>query len=182
MLDVKAILDKLMDENDWEPIEIVNSRGESARFNPIALLPTTVESQKYVDETVEHNFAILQPLDENGEEIGNPLVVDITVDEDGNYALIVVEKRELISEIMGEYREVRGITPDDLADAETETEDESDEDGEAESDQSEEVNETDETEESDKTDQSEPSEDPDPAEKSEKKGFFARLFGKKDGQ
>lgn len=170
MLDAKAILDKLMDENDWEPIEIVNSRGESARFNQIALLPTTVESQKYVDETVEHNFAILQPLDEDGEEIGRPLVVDITVDEDKNYALTVLDKRELISEIMGEYREVRGITPDDLPD-ESEESEESDEsdaaDGEGEG-------------------ESEPETEPkadsesEPDEKPAKKGFFSRFHRKKD--
>lgn len=163
LTDVKKILDQLMDEENWEPIEIVNSKGESARFNQIALIPMTVESQKYVDESVEHNFAILHPLDDAGEEIGKPLVVDITIDEDKNYELIVVDHPELIGEIMAEYREVRGITPDDLAienpleDSDEEIGEESAEDGE--------VGE---------------SEDEPAEETPKKKGFFSRLFGKKD--
>lgn len=169
LTDVKKILDQLMDENNWEPIEIVNSKGESARFNQIALLPTTVESQKYVDETVEHNFAILHPLDESGEEIGKPLVVDITVDEDQNYELTVVDDRELISEIMGEYREVRGISPDDLAEKDEESGEDEDFADDTESDESDE----------DEDAESEETGDED-EEKPAKKGFFSRLFGKKD--
>lgn len=167
LTDVKAILDKLMDESDREPVEIVNDRGEKARFNQIALLPATAESQKYVDVTVEHNFAVLQPLDENGEEIGNPLVADITIDGDGNCALCVVEKRELISEIMGEYRKVRGITPDDLADNNEENES-GESGGESGEDEPEE--------------RSDSGGIPGKEEKPAGKGFFSHLFHKKNGQ
>lgn len=168
--DLKALLEQLMDENDWEPIELVNDKGESARFNQIALLPTSVESRKYVDESVEHNFAILQPLDENDEEIGRPLVADISIDEDGMYKMKLVDDQILIHAVMAEYKEVRGITADDLADGDEESEEDGTDEsaGEDGLDDPEDI--------SDDTGDNEPSKE----EKPKKRGFFSRLFGKKD--
>lgn len=173
--DLKALLERMMDENDWEPVELVNDKGESARFSQIALLPASVESSKYVDESVEHNFAILQPLNEKDEETGRPLIVDIRIDEDGRYDMTLIDNQILIHEIMAEYREVRGITPDDLA----EESDGEDPDEDEDSDSSDDNGEEEETdgfahEESDE-------EDEEKEEKPHKKGFFSRLFGRKDG-
>lgn len=182
--DLKALLERMMDENDWEPVELVNDKGESARFSQIALLPTSIESRKYVDESVEHNFAILQPLDENDEEIDRPIVVDIIINEDGAYGMSLVDNPILIHEIMAEYKEVRGITPDDLADEadeDGEETEEAEEDSDFEDPDREETSEEhDEAEKVEETEEDEPAEPEEEEEKPKKKGFFSRLFGKKE--
>lgn len=163
--DLKELLRRMMDENDWEPIVLINDRGDAERFDQVALLPVSVESRKYVDETVEHNFAILQPIDDAGEELGRSIIVDITIDEDQNYRLSLVDNPLLVHIIMVEYRDVRGITPDDLAINNEGNEDAPDgEDDLA-------------------TEEPEAAEGENAGSESEKedsgKGFFARLFGKK---
>ncbi|MGM9679920.1 MAG: hypothetical protein ACI3XR_00290 [Eubacteriales bacterium] len=178
--DLKALLERMMDENDWEPVELVNDKGESARFSQIALLPASVESSKYVDESVEHNFAILQPLNEQNEEIDRPLIVDIRIDEDGQYDMTLIDNQILIHEIMAEYREVRGITPDDLADENDGEDSDENEDSDF-ADENEEENEQEEEAETDGACDSDGSDEEVKKEKPEKKGFFSRLFGKKDG-
>lgn len=161
--DLKELLARMMDENDWEPVELTSDNGATERFNQVALLPVGVESAKYVDETVEHNFAVLQPLNDRDEEIGRSIIVDITINEDGEYALSLVENQILIHDIMAEYKNVRGITADDIAD-EKDVPDEDDDsvsddcDGDA--------------------DEADEAADPVDEEKTKKKGFFARLFGK----
>jgi hypothetical protein len=174
-LDAKEILNKMLDESDWEPLEITNSRGETARFNQVGLIPAAVDSDLYEDEKVEHNFAILQPLDEEDQEIGNPLIVDLQKDEDDQYSASVVENPFIIHEVMASYRKTRGITPEDIPDpsAPCEVEEEDAEEKEE--------TEEDQDDQEMQNDQENLSAGESPSENTgaSKVGFLSKLFGKK---
>ncbi len=107
--DLKQILAQLSDPENDAPIELENDRGEIARFSQMALIPVTTPSEEYEDEMVDHNFALLQPLDENGEEVGDQVIFDFLLNEDGEITVSVVDNPYIMRSVMVLYRQ-RGRT------------------------------------------------------------------------
>ena len=120
--DLKLILEQLNDPNNDELIVLENDRGEVKRFSQAALIPITTPSEEFEDEMVEHNFALLRPVDDNGKEIGDMIVFDFVEDEDGNLTINIVDDPYVMRDLITIYRQ-RGkkgelVLEDDEADAE----------------------------------------------------------------
>lgn len=109
--DLKKILEQLSDPNNDEPIELENDRGEVARFSQMALIPVTVPSEEYEGEMEDHNFALLQPLDENGEETDDQVIFDFMQDEVGEVTISLVDDPYVMRSVITLYRQ-RGRTAD----------------------------------------------------------------------
>ncbi|MBQ7355425.1 MAG: hypothetical protein IJW62_07900 [Clostridia bacterium] len=116
--DLKKILEQLSDPNNDEPIELENDRGEIARFSQMALIPVTTPSEEYEDEMVDHNFALLQPLDENGEEDGDQVVFDFELSEDGEVQVTLVDNPYVLRSVITLYRQRGRIAEEEPEEAE----------------------------------------------------------------
>ena len=119
LTDLSDILKQWMDEDDWEPFELINDRGESASFEQIAVFP-------HEDGT----YAIARPIDKYGNPEGSTIIF-IIYEECGEYKIDVVTDDFVQDMIYDEYRETKGaeIDDDDFDfDDEDEDEDEDDED------------------------------------------------------
>lgn len=174
--DLKAVLEQLADENNDQPIELINDRGEKATFSQMALIPVTTPSEEYEDEFVEHHFALLQPIDENGENVGDCIVFDFLKDESGEITVELVHDPYMMRTVMELYRQ-RGkhFKDDEEAPAE-----------ECESifggtltEESSEAEDNEETLVEEKELELQEMASPDKADKGKKKGLFGKLFGKK---
>lgn len=110
--DLKKILEQLGDPENDAPIELENDRGEIARFSQMALIPVTTPSEEYEDEMVDHNFALLQPIDESGEEDGDQVIFDFVMDEDGEVTISLVDNPYVMRSVMTLYRQ-RGRTAEE---------------------------------------------------------------------
>lgn len=115
--DLKLILEQLQDPDNDAPIELENDRGEVARFSQMALIPVTTPSEEYEDEMVDHNFALLQPIDENGEEDGDQLIFDFLVDAEGEITVSLVDNPYIMRSVITLYRQ-RGRLADDVEEEE----------------------------------------------------------------
>ena len=109
--DLKKILEQLSDPNNDEPIELENDRGEIARFSQMALIPITAPSEEYEDEMVEHHFALLQPLNDEGEEVDDQVIFDFVMDEDGEVSVELVDNPYIMRSVITLYRQ-RGRVAD----------------------------------------------------------------------
>lgn len=103
--DLNAVLAQLTDETNDQPIELINDRGEKARFSQMALIPVTTPSEEYEDEFIEHYFALLQPLDENGENVGDCVVFDFCKNESGELSVELVDDPYVMRAVMELYRQ-----------------------------------------------------------------------------
>lgn len=103
--DLRAVLEQLTDENNDRPIELINDRGEKAIFSQMALIPVTTPSEEFEDEVVEHHFALLQPINENGENIGDCLVFDFLKDESGEITVELIDDPYMMRTVMELYRQ-----------------------------------------------------------------------------
>ncbi|MBQ8287501.1 MAG: hypothetical protein IJX76_01870 [Clostridia bacterium] len=110
--DLKKILEQLSDPNNDAPIELENDRGDIARFSQMALIPVTTPSEEYEDEMVDHNFALLQPIDEDGEETGDQVIFDFIMDEDGEVTISLVDNPYIMRSVITLYRQ-RGRIADE---------------------------------------------------------------------
>lgn len=110
--DLKKILEQLSDPENDAPIELENDRGEIARFSQMALIPVTTPSEEYEDEMVDHNFALLQPLNEEGEENGEYVIFDFLLNEDGEVSVSVVDNPYVMRSVITLYRQ-RGRLADE---------------------------------------------------------------------
>lgn len=153
--DLNEILARLEDPSDDLPIEIVNSKGDCARFAQIALIPISVDpSDDTDDDIVCHYFAFVQPIDDKDEPMGENLIFDLSKHDDGELSIDVVTDQYLITELYAEFRKLRRAKSDedepdvDELDAEAVVTGDTDENNENEM-------------------------------KEKKKGFFGRLFGKR---
>lgn len=155
--DLNEILARLEDPSDDLPIEIVNSKGESARFAQIALIPMSVDpSDETEDDIICHYFAFVQPINESDEPMGENLIFDLSKHDNGELSIDVVTDQYLITDLFTEFRKLRRAKS-------VEDEPEVDEfDAEAE------IGEEEETDVSNEIEV-----------KEKKKGFFGRLFGKR---
>jgi len=116
LTDLNEILKQWLDENDWEPFELINSRGEAASFQQIAVFP-------HDDGT----YCIAKPLDEYGNPEGSTLIF-IIYEDGGEYVIDVVTDDFVQDMIYDEYRETRGAELDDEElDFDEETDDDVDE-------------------------------------------------------
>ena len=177
--DLKLILEQLKDPDNETPVLLENDRGETARFAQMALIPITTPSEEYEDEMVDHNFALLQPINDQNEEMGDELLFDFLVDADGEITLSLVDDPFIMRSVMTIYRQ-RGK----LAEVE-----ESEEDGDASAcesifggtltDETEAADDRAEAEEEAAQLEQELIEMIAPTKKKEKKSFFGKLFGKK---
>lgn len=174
--DLRAVLEQLTDENNDQPIELINDRGDKKIFSLVMLIPITADSEEFEGETVGHHFALLQPLDENGEELDiDRLVFDFVRDESGEVTVKMIDDPYVLRHLQIIYRE-RG--------SQFTNEDESEEECESifggtistapSDDETEAAQNIAEHEQAllDYVDQSN-------AKKGKKKGFFGKLFGKK---
>lgn len=115
LTDIGEILKQWLDENDWEPFELINSRGESASFDQLAVFP-------HDDGT----YCVARPLDDYGNPDGTTLIF-IIYEEGGDYKIDVVTDDFVHDMIYEEYRESRGS---DIDDEDLDFEDDSDDDDE----------------------------------------------------
>ncbi len=103
LTDIRAFLDSLLDEENSGTVELVNDRGESALFDQVCVLP----------EGDTRYYAILQPVSESGEEMGDP-VVFVFENADGNDVTIdVVTDQYIIHDVFAEYKRIRGAYDDE---------------------------------------------------------------------
>lgn len=175
--DLRAVLEQLADETNDQPIELINSRGEKAVFSQMALIPVATPSEEFEDEVIEHNFALLQPLDENGEEVGDRLVFDFVKDAAGEVTVNLIDDPYIMRSVMELYIQ-RGQQFMDAEEEQSAEECESIFGGTL----------TEEVQESEEADQSYAEEkeqalkelvSSDKSAEGKKKGFFGKLFGKK---
>ena len=103
--DLKLILEQLTDPNNDENIVLENDRGEVKYFSQTALIPITTPSEEFEDEMVDHNFALLHPVDENGKEFGDLIVFDFVEDEDGNVSISIVDDPYVMRNLITIYRQ-----------------------------------------------------------------------------
>ena len=103
--DLKLILEQMKDPDNEAPILLENDRGEIARFTQMALIPITTPSEEFENEMVDHYFALLQPVDENGEEVGEQLIFDFAQDEQGEINLSLVDNPYIIRNVITLYRQ-----------------------------------------------------------------------------
>lgn len=103
--DLRAVLEQLTDENNDQPIELINDRGEKATFAQMALIPVTTPSPEYEDEFLEHHYALFQPIDENGEDVGNRVIFDFLKDESGEVTVELVDNPYIMRSVMEIYRQ-----------------------------------------------------------------------------
>lgn len=103
--DLKEILAQLNDPDNSAPIRLENDHGEIKYFTQTALIPVTTPSEEFEDEMVEHNFALLRPADENGEEIGDLLVFDFLVDENEQVSVSIVDDPYVIRDLITIFRQ-----------------------------------------------------------------------------
>ena len=101
LTDLNEILKQWLDENDWEPFELINNRGQSATFEQIAVFA-------HDDGT----YCIARPVDEYGNPEGTTLIF-IIYDEGGEYKIDVVTDEFVQDMIYDEYRETKGAELDD---------------------------------------------------------------------
>ena len=175
--DLKLILEQLKNPDNDAPIELENDRGEVARFTQMALIPVTTPSEEYEDEMVDHNFALLQPIEENGEEDGDQLLFDFLEDAEGQVTVSLVDDPYVMGSVITLYRQRGRLADDEVAEEElpecdsifggTLT-------GEAE-----ETDDRADAEEEAARLEEELIESVAPKKKKEKKSFFGKLFGKK---
>lgn len=103
--DLKQILEQLNDPDNNAPIQLENDRGEVKYFAQTALIPVTTPSEEFEDEMVDHNFALLRPVDENGEEIGDLLVFDFLEDENGQISISIVDDPYVMRDLITIFRQ-----------------------------------------------------------------------------
>ncbi len=103
--DLKLILEQLTDPDNDENIVLENDRGEVKYFSQSALIPITTPSEEFEDEMVDHNFALLRPVDANGKEIGDLLVFDFVEDEDGNVTITLVDDPYVMRDLITIFRQ-----------------------------------------------------------------------------
>ena len=116
LTDLNEILKQWLDENDWEPFELVNNKGDVATFDQIAVFP-------HDDGT----YCIAKPLDAYGNPEGATLIF-IIYEDGGDYKIDVVTDEFVQDMIYDEYRETRGAeVDDDDFDFEDEVDDDEDE-------------------------------------------------------
>ena len=115
LTDLSEILKVWLDENDWEPFELINNRGESANFEQIAVF-------QHDDGT----YCIARPVDRYGNPEGATLIF-IIYEEAGEYKIDVVDDEFVQDMIYDEYRETKGADLDD-DDDDFDFDDEDDED------------------------------------------------------
>lgn len=176
--DLKLILEQLSDPDNDAPIELENDRGEVARFTQMALIPVTTPSEEYEDEMVDHNFALLQPIDENGEEDGDQLIFDFLVDAQGEITLSLVDNPYIMRSVITLYRQ-RGRLADDTEDEEEDLPECDSIFGGTLTGEAEVVEDRAEAEEEAAQLEQELIDNVAPQKKKEKKSFFGKLFGKK---
>lgn len=97
LTDIRKFLDRLLDEEDWDTVELVNDRGESAFFEQVCLIP---ESDSVM-------YAILQPVDENGSELGDEIVFSFTDADTDDVEIDVVTDQYVIRDVYTEYKNLR---------------------------------------------------------------------------
>jgi len=105
---IREFLDKLLDEENWETLELENSRGEIAYFDQICVLPES-------DSTY---YAILQPVDAQGDEIDDPMVFVFTNADTDDVNIDIVTDQYVIREVFDEYRLLRRADTEDDDDEE----------------------------------------------------------------
>ncbi len=97
LTDIRAFLDTLLDEENWGPVELVNDRGESARFEQVCVLP----------EGETRFYAILQPVTDQDEEIGDPVVFVFENADTSDVLIDVVTDQYVIHDVFAEYKRLR---------------------------------------------------------------------------
>lgn len=103
--DLKKILEQLTDPENDDPIELENDRGEVARFSQMALIPITTPSEEFEEEMVDHHFALLQPIGEDGENTGEQIVFDFLLDENGEVSVSLVDDPYVLRDLIIMYRQ-----------------------------------------------------------------------------
>ena len=97
LTDIREFLDRLLDENDWEILELVNDRGESAYFEQICLIP----------ENSSTMYAIMQPVTRDGQELGEEIVFSFNGADTADVAIDVVTDQYVIRDVYNEYKKIR---------------------------------------------------------------------------
>ena len=105
---IREFLDKLLDEENWDIVELENSRGEVMYFDQICVLPES-------DSTY---YAILQPVAPNGDEIDDPMVFVFKNADSDDISIDLVTDQYVIHDVFAEYKRLRSSNGDDDFDGE----------------------------------------------------------------
>lgn len=87
---MKNPIEKILDENNNETIEITGTNGEKFYFEQVALIP--------IEDTF---YTILHPLEKD--VLPDDVLVFKLFKEDKEYSLILEENEDIINEIFDEY-------------------------------------------------------------------------------
>ena len=97
LTDIRKFLDRLLDEDDWEILELVNDRGESAYFEQVCLIPES-------DSTM---YAIMQPVTPDGQELGDEIIFSFNGADTADVTIDVVTDQYVIRDVYDEYQRLR---------------------------------------------------------------------------
>ncbi|MBO5394359.1 MAG: DUF1292 domain-containing protein [Clostridia bacterium] len=91
------ILDVLLDQDNKEPIVLMDEKGKQLTFEQVAVIPYEVRKEKRL-------YAVLKPLDKI-EGIGEDeaIVFYVDTDEDGNSIIKVEEDEEVAIAVFDKY-------------------------------------------------------------------------------
>ena len=117
LTNIREFLDRLLDEQDWDTVELVNDRNEHALFDQICLIP---ESESVM-------YAILQPVDDNGNCVGEEIVFSFENADSDAVTIDVVTDQYVIRDVYTEYKRLRSTDADVDEDYDGESEEEFDE-------------------------------------------------------
>lgn len=94
---MKDILDILLDQDNKDPVVLIDGKGKQLAFEQIAIIPHDVDGDNVL-------YAILKPISNiKGVADDEAVVFKVTENEDGN-AVLRVEEDELIAiDIFNEY-------------------------------------------------------------------------------
>lgn len=102
LTDIRVFLDTLLDEENWGTVELVNDRGEKALFDQVCVLP----------EGDTRYYAILQPVSDNGEELGDPVVFVFENADTKDVTIDIVTDQYIIHDVFAEYKRLRNSDDD----------------------------------------------------------------------
>lgn len=91
------LLDVLLDEDDCDPITLMDSTGKEIDFEQVAVIPHEIEGKRFL-------FVVLKPLDEiPGIADDEALVFRADTDIRGNTILILEENESIAIDVFDKY-------------------------------------------------------------------------------
>lgn len=86
----KSVLDVLLDENDPDPITLMNPTGKELNFEQVAVIPHEIKGKRFL-------FVVLKPLDKIPGIADNEAIVFRADSDKGGNTVLRLEKDESVA-------------------------------------------------------------------------------------